>query len=201
MPGQVSSSPISVWVVPFGPGIDIWRSCRFTDAMMRSLCLLTGGLGRFVPCSIIGANHCRVRHVGWERCSHGLTSRPQESASGPFLDLLLQLFQYPPRSSGALLAGTLPPRYCSARFASRIPFWALLVLGHVAGLIAAEVQAARVDKAEVVRRGLEFVSGSGRKRFRLNRKNPSTPRGTLHACSSTCVEEVAFFWVHWCLSC
>ena len=30
---------------PFGPGIDIWRSCRFTGALMRSLCLLPGGLG------------------------------------------------------------------------------------------------------------------------------------------------------------
>ena len=50
---------------------------------MRSLCLLPGGLGRFVPCSI-GANHCRLRHLGWERCCHGLTSRPRESAFGPF---------------------------------------------------------------------------------------------------------------------
>ena len=80
--------PISVSAVPFGPGIDMWRSCRFTGAVMRSLCMLPGGLARFVPCSI-GANHCRLRHVGWERCSHGLTSRPRESASGPFLDQLL----------------------------------------------------------------------------------------------------------------
>ena len=36
--------PISVSAVPFGPGIDIWRSCRFIGAMMRSLCLLPGGL-------------------------------------------------------------------------------------------------------------------------------------------------------------
>ena len=50
---------ISVSAVPFGPGIDIWRSCRFIGALMRALCLLLGGLGRFVPCSI-GANHCRV---------------------------------------------------------------------------------------------------------------------------------------------
>ena len=35
--------PISVSAVPFGPGIDIWRSCRFIGAMMRSLCLLPGG--------------------------------------------------------------------------------------------------------------------------------------------------------------
>ena len=56
--------PISVSAVPFGPGTDIWRSCRFIGALMRSLCSLPGGLGRFVPCSI-GANHCRLRHIGW----------------------------------------------------------------------------------------------------------------------------------------
>ena len=44
--------PISVSAVPFGPGIDIWRSCRFIGALMRSLCLLPGGLGRFLPCSV-----------------------------------------------------------------------------------------------------------------------------------------------------
>ena len=48
--------PISVSAVPFGPGIDNWRSFRFIVAMMRSLCLLPGGLGRFVPCSV-GANY------------------------------------------------------------------------------------------------------------------------------------------------
>ena len=180
--------PISVSAVPFGPGIDIWRSCRLIDAMMRPFCMLPGGLGRFVPCSI-GANHCRLRHVGWERCGHGLTSRPRESASGPFFDQLLLLFHYPPRSSGAL--------------ASRTPFWALPVPGHVAGLVADELQAARVGEAGVVGRGVEFVgfSGSGRIRFRLNRKTPSTPRGTLYACSSACVEEVAFFWIHWFFWC
>ena len=146
---------ISVSAVPFGPGIDIWRSCRFIGAMMRAFCMLLGGLGRFVPSSI-GANHCRPRHLGWERCSHGLTSRPHESASGPLLDQLLLLFHYPPRSSGALLAGSLPLQYCSAKFASRTLFWALLVLGHVAGFV-------------------DFVgaSGFGRKRFRLNRKTPA----------------------------
>ena len=99
--------PISVSAVPFGPGIDIWRSCRIIGAMMRSLCLLPGGLGRFVPCSI-GANHCRFRHIGWEKCGHGRTSRHRESASEPFLNELLSLFNYPPGSARALLAGTLP---------------------------------------------------------------------------------------------
>ena len=31
----------SVSAVPFGPGIDIWRSCRFIGAMMRPLCFFT----------------------------------------------------------------------------------------------------------------------------------------------------------------
>ena len=93
---------------------------------MRSLCLLPGGLGRFVPCSI-GANHCRLRHIGWEKCGHGLTSRPRESASELFLNELLSLFRYPPRSGRALLNGTLPLRYCAARFAYSTPTWRLPV--------------------------------------------------------------------------
>ena len=90
------------------------------------------------------------------------------------MDQLLLLFQYPPRSSGALLAGTLPLRYCSARFACRVPFWILPVPGHIAGLVAADL-AARVGEAEVAKRGVHFVSVSGpaRKRIRLNRKTPA----------------------------
>ena len=45
--------PISVWAVSFGPGIDIWRSCRFIGTLMRSLCLLPGWLGKFVSCSMV----------------------------------------------------------------------------------------------------------------------------------------------------
>ena len=126
--------------VPFGPGIDIWRTCGFIGALVSSLCLLLGGLGRFVPCSI-GANHCRLRHIGWEKCGHGLTSRPRESASEAFLHELLLLFQYPPKSSRALLAGTLPLKYCSARFRSRVPTWRLRVPGHAADLVHAGVGA------------------------------------------------------------
>ena len=126
--------PISVSVVPFGPGTDIWRSCRFIGAMMRFLCLLLGGLQRFVPCSI-GANHCRLRHIGWEKCGRGLTSRPQESASEPFLNELLILFRFPPGSGRTLLAGTLPLRFCTVRFASRTPAWQLPVPGRIVALV------------------------------------------------------------------
>ena len=120
--------PISLSAVPFGPGIDIRRSCRFIVPLMRSLCLLPGGLARFVP-RFIGANHWRLRHTGWEKC--GLTSRPRESASAPFLDELLFLFRYPVGSGRALLAGTLPLRYCFDRFACRTLTWRLPASGGV----------------------------------------------------------------------
>ena len=59
--------------VPCGSGIDIWRSCRFHWCFGEvSLHALPGGLGRFVPCAM-GASHCRLRHIGWEKCGHGLT--------------------------------------------------------------------------------------------------------------------------------
>ena len=95
----------------------------------------------FVPCSI-GANHCRLRQKGWERCGHGLTSRPRDGASEGFLDQFLLLFQYPPKSSRALLNGTLPLRYCSVRFASKVPPWSLRVPGNVAALFHAGVGSA-----------------------------------------------------------
>ena len=60
--------PISVSAVPFGPGIDIWRSCMFLGAIFRALRMLPGGLGRFLP-GDIGANHCRLRHIGWDKLS------------------------------------------------------------------------------------------------------------------------------------
>ena len=84
--------PISVSAVPLGPGTDIWRSCR---ALFGALRALPGGIGRFIPCDV-GANHRRLRHIRWEKCGHGFTSRPRESASEAFLDEMLQLFQYPP---------------------------------------------------------------------------------------------------------
>ena len=94
------------------------------------------------------------------------------------------LFQYFPRSSGALLAGTLPLRYCSTWFACRVPFWTLPVPGHVAELVTAEVRAAPVGELEVARRDIHWVGGSGlcRKRFRLNRKTPAHLVGhSMHA--------------------
>ena len=78
-----------------------------------------GGLPRFVPFAV-GANHCRLRHIG------------RESASEAFLNELLQLFHFPPRSAPALLARTLPLRYCAVRIASKTATWRLPVLVHAA---------------------------------------------------------------------
>ena len=166
--------------VPFGPGIDIWRSCRFIGALMRSLCLLPGGLGRFVACSI-GANHCRLRHIGWEKCSHGLTSRPRESASLHFLDELLALFRYPSGSGRALLAGTLLLRYCAARFACLTPSWRLPDHGSVGNLVAACSDNGRRAAVDEVDRDVSWVRGSGygRTRIRLNRKTPAHLAGYM----------------------
>ena len=101
--------------VPDGPSIDIWRSCRFLGAMLRALGGLPGGLGRFLPCRI-GADHCRLRSIGWERCGHGLTSRPLEASDAGFLDDLLFLFGYPAGSGQSLVDGSLRMRYCSVFF-------------------------------------------------------------------------------------
>ena len=127
--------PISMSAVPVGPGIDIWRSCRFFGAIFRALRLLPGGLGRFLP-GCIGANHGRLRHIGWEKCSHGLTSRPRETSSVCFLDELLVLFGYPAASGVDLLAGNLPLRYFSESFAHRVPTWRLPGNGNVVSFLA-----------------------------------------------------------------
>ena len=79
-----------------------------------------GGLVRFVPCTI-GANHCSLRHIGWEKCGHGLTSRSRESASEPFLN----------ESGRALHAGALPFDIVLLALLAGLPlggYWNLVML-------------------------------------------------------------------------
>ena len=87
------------------------------------------GWERFLPCSI-GANLCRLRHTGWEKCGHGLTSRPSDTSSVHFLNELLVLRGYPPRSGAALLEETLPSRLCAVKFACEVPTWRLPTTGN-----------------------------------------------------------------------
>ena len=124
--------------------------------------------------------HCRHRHFGWEKCGHGLTSRPRETASELFLNELLGLSRYPPGSGRALLAGTLSLWYC-ARFACRTPSWRLPVSGHVVDLVTAIVGAVQEAIADGASQEVHWVSGSGlgRKRIRLNRKTPSHLAGFM----------------------
>ena len=63
-------------------------------------------------------------------------SRPRETSGNRFLDELLFLFGYPPGSEGALLRGTLHLRYCTSRFAHKVPTWSLPVSGGVALLVS-----------------------------------------------------------------
>ena len=91
----------------------------------------------FLPCRI-GANHYRLRHLGWEKCGHGLTSRPRETSDPAFLDSLLEVFGYPVRSGSLLLAGELSLRYYSGIFALRKPSWSLPDYGGVQTLLSAE---------------------------------------------------------------
>ena len=116
-----------------------------------------------------------------EKCGHELTSRPRESASLHFLDELLALFRYPSGSGRALLAGTLPLRYCSARFACLTLSWRLPVLGSVSTLVAAYSDAGHRAAFDEVDRDVFWVSGSGsgRKRIRQNRKTPSHLAGYM----------------------
>ena len=175
---------ISVSAVPFVPGTDIWRSCRSIGSLFRGLRDLPFGLRRLVPCDI-GANHCRLRHIGWERCGHGLTSRRRESASEDFLNRLLVLFGNPSGSAAALLAGVLPHRYCSARFACKFLTWRLPDRGHVCELVTGGVVGDRVLGGAGICR-VSFPRSAGRagvscesrvsggfERIRLNRKTPA----------------------------
>ena len=146
-------------------------------AIFRASRILPGGLRRFLRGSL-GANHSRLRHIGWEKCCHGLTSRPRETSTVRFLDELLILFGYPAASGAGLLAGTLPLRYFSENFARRIPTWRLPENGSVACFLASgelfrggpsALSAALGGAGVCLARG----SRGGVKRVRLYRKTPA----------------------------
>ena len=97
------------------------------------------------------------------------------------MDELLSLFRYLSRSGRALLNGTLPLRYCAARFAHSTPTWRLPVSGQVSRLIAASPESAgdSGNPGLVLRVPLVSRSSPIRKRFRLNRKTPAHLVGIL----------------------
>ena len=71
--------PISVSAAAVCPDAERRNFCQFLATMMRALCRLPGGIGRFIL-GRIGSDHSRLRHVGWQKCCHGLTCRPLEAS-------------------------------------------------------------------------------------------------------------------------
>ena len=104
--------------------------------MMRALCRLPGCIARFIL-GRIGTNRSRLRHVGWEKCCHGLTCRPLETSGEGALSDLLSLLVYPAGSGAALLEETLKLKYHTFPFARKKPTWKFPVHGGVADILAA----------------------------------------------------------------
>ena len=74
--------PILLPSVLVPEGIEIRHGCQFLSSLVRALAKLPGGLGWFLPCGP-GSHMSRFRHLGWNQCSHGLTSNRILSSSMP----------------------------------------------------------------------------------------------------------------------
>ena len=109
-------------------GIEIRHCCQFLSSLIRALSKLSGGLGRFLPCGL-GSLMSRLRHLGWNQCSHGLTSRPFESCHHQSLKAVCDVLVYPKGSALELLDGTLKLRHCTDLFTKRFPPWSLPRVG------------------------------------------------------------------------
>ena len=97
--------------------------------MVRALAKLRGGLGRFLPCRL-SSHMSRLRHLGWNQCSHGLTSRPLESCHHQCLEAVCDVLGYPRGSALELLDGTLKLRHCTDLFTMRFLPWSLPRIGN-----------------------------------------------------------------------
>ena len=101
----------------------------------------------------------RLRHLGWNQCSHGLSSRPLESCHHQCLQAICGVLGYPKGSALELLDGTLKLRHCTEVFTMRFLPWSLPRVGHGGG------------KRQLVTTGhLPDASSAMGKRVRLTRK-------------------------------
>ena len=94
--------PLSASAVPFGPGTDIWRSCRFIGAFFRVLCLAVLVGFCLATLVLIAAGFDTLVGEVWS-WSHFQAERVRLAG---FLNELLLLFRYPPGSAASLLEGT-----------------------------------------------------------------------------------------------
>ena len=110
--------PILIPSVPVTEGIEIRYGCQFLSSLLRALSKLSGGLGRFLPCNL-GSHMSRLRHLGSNQCSHGLSSRPLETCHHQCLQAVCGVLGYPKGSALVLLDGTLKLRHCTEVFTMR----------------------------------------------------------------------------------
>ena len=115
-----ANRPVSFPSVPVSEGIEIRHGCQFISSLVGALAKLAGGLGRFLPCGI-GSHMSRLRHLGWNQCSRGLTSRPLESCHHQCLKAICGVLGYRKGAASELLDGTLKLQYCSALSTARFP--------------------------------------------------------------------------------
>ena len=126
-----ANRPMLIPSVPVS-GIDIRHGCQFLSSLVRALAKLPGGFGRFLPCRL-GSHMSRLRHLGWDQCSHGLTSRPFESCHHQCLRLFVRFWGILRVQPLELLDGTLKPGHCITIFTMRFPPWSLPWVGNGGG--------------------------------------------------------------------
>ena len=127
-----ANRPILIPSVLVSEGIEIRHGCQFISCLVRALAKLPGGLGWFLPCGI-GSHMSRLRHLGWNQCSHGLTSRPLESCHHQCLKAVCRVWVYSKGSASELPDGALKLRHCTTIFTMRFPPWSLPRVGNGGG--------------------------------------------------------------------
>ena len=85
--------PTFVSSVLVSEGMEIRHGCQFINSLVR-------GAG-------YGTHLSRLRHLGWNQCSHGLTSRPLESCHHRCLSAVCGILGYSKGSAAELLDGVL----------------------------------------------------------------------------------------------
>ena len=111
-----------------------------------------------MPCQI-GSHLSRLRHLGWNHCSHGLSSRPLESCHHLCLSAICGVLGYPRGSAAELLDGVLKLRCCTTPFSHRFPTWSLPPVGH-----------GRIRSLDIATNHAVGDGGNMVKRVRLTRK-------------------------------
>ena len=127
-----ANRPILIPSVLKSDGIEIRHCCQCVSSLVRALSNLPGGLGRFLPCGL-GSHMSRLRHLDWNQCSHGLSSRPLESCHHQCFKAVCGFLGYPKGSALELLDGILKLRHCTEGFTMRCHPWSLPREGYGSG--------------------------------------------------------------------